>query len=110
MSDKIDRVVRAACALVESWSPEFRLASMEHVGPAADLIQAVEACHLEPTEPIFCLRGSDRAAAPTIYFWTAKAEQLGASPDTTNRVLRLHDEVVEWQSDPANSLLVKIPT
>ena len=109
MSDKIDRVVtgrmRAGGVVVAGVPP-----GVDGTWPAADLIQAVEACHLEPTEPIFCLRGSDRAAAPTIYFWTAKAEQLGASPDTTNRVLRLHDEVVEWQSDPANSLAVKVPT
>ena len=110
MSDKIDKVVRAACAWVESCSPEYRFTSLAHVGPLADLILAVEAAHLEPSEPIFCLRVADRAAAPAVYFWAARAEQLGAAPDTTNRVLKLHDDIVTWQNDPANSLAVKVPT
>lgn len=110
MSNKLDKVIEAACAVVNDMSPDQRALNAETSGSFGLLVRAVEAANLAPGEPIFCLRGRDRAAPATLYVWMVKAEDLGAPPENVSQVRQKHQAFLDWQADLKNSLLVKVPT
>ena len=95
MSDKLDRVIKTAVAFVEGLSPEER----EELRGATMLIEAVETAHLGPDEPVFTLRGQDRAAARAIEAWAIFASQEHAAEGVSERARLAAKNFLDWQED-----------
>jgi hypothetical protein len=104
MSDKVDRIVYAARNLVEHLDPEQRAqAGLE----LQILVRAVEDAHLAEDEPVFCLRGRDKVAVPTIRTWARYAENLGAKVVLCDNARNIAEMFREWQE--RNRLIAKVP-
>ena len=74
-----------------------------------DLKRAVEILikFRKAAEPVFILRGQDKAAAKTVYAWGVFAEREGAPPEMTRYASKKSREIEEWQE--ANPKMTKIP-
>jgi len=122
MSDKLDKVILAAVELAEVCPPEmataFGGAPSELTGTFREkaevirrlrlLFDAVAALALLPGEPIFCMRGKDRAAPAAVLRWRTEAEAIGAVDSTLNEARAKYNHFVAWQD--ANFQHVKVPT
>lgn len=69
---------------------------MKHARPDYDRIQ--DPAGLIPAdEPVFLIRGQDRAAPAAIAAWVEEAKAQGAAPDIIEAAERQIGAVVEWQ-------------
>lgn len=64
----------------------------------ADYNEHIQAtAHIIPTaEPVFLLRGQDRAAAPAVRAWAAIVEAMGGPADVVANALRQADLMEAW--------------
>jgi len=104
MSAKLNEVIYAAVSLADH--QKAKTATQEHLDR---LFAAVDAAHLNPGEPVFVVRGTDRLATRTIRFWQTLAEDEGSPEYCLNEVRQKHRAFEDWQNDPANALKVKVP-
>lgn len=109
---KYEAVLEAAFQLVE-FSESTRKKGKQRLIKQArlqnDLLEAVAALSefRKVKEPVFILRGRDKAAAKTIYAWGIFAEREGAQPEMTCYASRKSREIETWQE--AHPKMIKIP-
>lgn len=60
-------------------------------------------------EPVFLIRGKDKAGPETLRFWAAKANSLGASPEIVMAAERQADEMERYQRETGNSQVPDLP-
>jgi len=119
VSAKCDKIIEAAVAWAEAQCNLMSIADddfdPENIKKATDavdaadksLMEAVDAANLLPGEPIFVLRGKDRAAPHGINGWRYEAFRLGALPANLKDADARYAETLAWQN--ANPDKVKIP-
>ena len=76
---------------------------MKHARQDYDRIQD-PAGKIPEDEPVFLIRGQDRAGPATVRFWASEATRAGARPDIVQRALQWADEMEKWQLAHGNKV------
>lgn len=60
-------------------------------------------------EPVFLIRGKDKAGPPTLRNWAYHAQRLGASPAIVEKAFQWAAEMERYQAETGNSQVPDLP-